>query len=513
MTENFTITPSNLRDYAAMLRELLGEELFHRLRGDFNSATIKKLAKFNRQRALAHPFAVGWDELCKGIERSETEGMLRLSEAAIFLLDALYLLVQAAHDLEFGNVLKKLVGKDQYYSTIFEAFVFAGYRASNQVIAFVPESRETQRPDLYVSTESGSGVYIECKSLLDDIEREESAWTEVEIRIADILDKMRFNGRVHITPSRLITNRDIEALVAFVRGELSRSPEPAIYTFGDFTIEVIKLLADGQTLPLPLELPHNKDHRGWIETEIDVLQNVAIRVWAVEAQPYLDIEQRDRVASLLREASKQLPNDQPGVVHLQIPYRKSAHFLDVLDRIRPKIEDVLSRRHHVCAVVLSGRFINSHMASDGFGITDHYAIIPNFNSQKTLPPDFRLLGSEPIPSFLEHIGELDLTRIPNERFDVLPEGTILLEFGIYSPLMEQVGKYLIRYCSADGRRQLSVWQTFQNRFRLEVVHEQFGRRELTIDLNNLSTDREHKMALAWNKNGISLEVDGTLLSS
>lgn len=498
-----------------MLRELLGEELFHRLWGGFDSADIKGLANFNRHKARIHPFAVGWDELCKGIERSETEGMLRLSEAAIFLLDALHSLSASVHDAESINVLNKLVGKEQYYSTIFETFVFTGYRALSQAVSFVPESSDAgeRRPDLHVSTQSASGVFIECKSLLDDIERESRAWTEVEIRIAGILNRMRFNGRVHITPSRLINHHDIEALVAFVGGELSRSPDPATYTFGDFTIEVTKFLADGQMLPLPLEISHDKDGRGWIETEIDTAQNAAIRLWAVEAQPYLEIEQRDRVADLLRDASKQLPNDQPGVVHLQIPYRKSAHFLDVVDRVRPKIEGVLSRRHHVCAVVLSGRFINPHMASDGSAITDHYAIIPNFRAQKTLPSDFRLLGSEAIPSFLEHIGDLDLTRIPNERFDVLPEGTILLEFSIFSPLMNQTGKYLMRYCSADGCRQLSVWQTFQNRVRFEVVHEQFGRRELTINMNNLSVDEEHKMAFSWSENGISLAVDGKLLSS
>jgi hypothetical protein len=514
MVRSSTITLSNLRNRAARLRGLLGEELFHRLWGGFDTADIKGLANFKRQRARAHPFAVGWDELVKGIEQSETEGTLRLSEAAIFLLDALHSLSVSTDDPEIANVLKKLAGKEQYYSTVFETFVFAGYRALNEVVVFVPESADAgaRRPDLCVSTESGGCVHIECKSLLDDIEREESAWSEVEIRIAAILDKMQLNARVHIMPSRLIANQDADALVAFVKGKLSESRKPATHIFGNFTIEITELLADGQTLPLPLKLPYNKDGRGLIEAEIDAVQNAVVRVWGVEAQPYLEIEQRDRVADLLRVGSEQLPNDQPGLVHLQVPYRRSAHFLDVVDRARSKIESVLSRRQHICAVVLSGRFINPHMASDGSAIADHYAIIPNFSAQQTLPPDFRLLGSEPVPSFLERVEDVDLTRIPDERFDVLPEGTITMTFGIFSPLMEQIGRYLMRFCAADGRRQLSVWQTYQNRFQIEVVHEHFGRRELTTDLNNLSVYKDHKMAFSWSKDGISLAVDGKLLS-
>ena len=109
-------------------------------------------------------------------------------------------------------------------------------------------------------------------------------------------------------------------------------------------------------------------------------------------------------------------------------------------------------------------------------------------------------------------------RVPNEQDEPLPlqsdtfelnhEGWVVVEFGINEPLSDQLGRYLIRRCSKDGRQQLSVWQTYRNQCHLELVHEAFGRRVLVLDLNHLSTGTLHKMAFTWAADGIRCSVNG-----
>ncbi len=138
----------------------------------------------------------------------------------------------------------------------------------------------------------------------------------------------------------------------------------------------------------------------------------------------------------------------------------------------------------------------------------YVAVLPNFASTMSLPDGFSLLGATTKEQALARVEDADMSNMPDGEFDVGPEGTYLIEFGINEPLGQQLGRYTFRYCSYDGGRQINVWQTYHNRFRIEVVHEDFGRRELNFDLNHLGVGVEHKMAFGWSAEGIRCFVDG-----
>lgn len=502
-TDSLEITIGNLAEVAASLRGLIGEVLFTRMLGGYDSAEAKGLADHVRRAGRAHPFAVAWDDLAKGVERSKVQGAFQLSEQAFLLLDSLHSFSTAQDDPEFENLLKRLTGADQFFSTSFEAFIYSAYRSMGVAVALVPEVAEhgERRPDL-VSLQPEGAVYLECKSLQDDVRMEERIWSEVEARVIKALDKASLNLRLRIEASRRLAPGDVQLLADAAFDLIGNSTALRGADLDGLAVSISQIMPQGGTLPLPLDLPRTEGERVWVETEVDAGANLIRKVWLIESKPHADAEQGDRLIRLFRDAASQLPAGSPGVVHLQVPYRAAAHFLDVVDRARPQLERVLARREHVCAVVISGRFLNKHMAVDERPIANSYVVIPNFGCVHALPPEFRLLGSS-----------TDISRLPIETSDVLDEGTILVEFSINEPMQAQLGRYLLRHCSRDGRRQLNVWQTFRNRVRIEVVNDAFGRRELTLDLNHLAVGTYHKMAFSWGKEGIRCSVNGSRIEN
>ena len=91
------------------------------------------------------------------------------------------------------------------------------------------------------------------------------------------------------------------------------------------------------------------------------------------------------------------------------------------------------------------------------------------------------------------------------------QGTILLEFGILSPIEEQEGRYLYKYCSPDGIYQIKLWQSFQNYFRVDVIDPNFGIKFFKARLNHLETNKRHKLAMSWNSERINVAVDGKII--
>lgn len=497
-TDSLEITVGNLAEVAASLRELFGEMLFTRMLGGYDSAAAKGLADHVQRAGRAHPFAVAWDDLVKGAERSKAQGAFQLSEQAFLLLDSLHSFSTAQDDPEFENLLKRLVGADQFFSTSFEAFTYSAYRSMGVAIALVPEAAELgeRRPDL-VSLQPEGAVYLECKSLQDDVRVEERIWSEVEARVVRSLDKASLNLRLRIEASRRLGSGDVQLLADAASDLISNNAALRGTDLDGVALTISQIMPQGGTIPLPLDLPRGEGERIWVETEVDADTNLVRKVWLIESKPHADAEQGDRLVRLFRDAASQLPRASPSVVHLQVPYRAATHFLDVVDRARPQLERVLARSEHVCAVVISGRFLNKRMADDEAPIANSHVVIPNFRCMHALPPEFRLLGST------------DMSRLPGEMFEGLHEGTFLVQFNLNEPMQAQLGRYILRHCSRDGRRQMNVWQTYRNRFRIEVVHDAFGRRELTLDLNHLTVGAEHKIAFSWGDDGIRCSVDGS----
>lgn len=508
------ITVETLEEFATSFRALLGEDLFRRMLDGYDSGDAKGMTDHVQREGKAHPFAIAWDDLVKGAARSREAGVFSLSEKAYMLLDTLHSLSVAADDPDFDSLLRRLSGRDQFYSTAFEAFVLSAYRAAEVPVALIPEAAVAgeRRPDLISKLPDGEVVFLECKSLQDDVRLEERVWSEIEARIGRALDASPLSLRVQIEASKRISHSDAATVVGAVADLIGNFPRLRGAEVADCEVWIDQIMAPGDVLRLPLNFPHSESGRLWAEATIDKQANEVRKLWLVETKPYPDTEQGDRLVRLFRDAASQLPRGSPGVVHLQVPYRAAPHFLDVVDRARPLLEREIARRQHVCAAVISGRFLNKRMAIEGNPIETSHVVIPNFAGTQRLPSGFRVLGAEDGTEVLRRAKEVDMSHLPGGGFDVLSEGTFLMQFSINEPLADQPGRYQFRHCSDDGLRQLSVWQTYGNRFRIEVVHSSFGRRELTLDLNHLEVGVDHKMCFTWSRDGIRVALNGDLLS-
>src|SRR5689334_259835 len=136
------ITFDNLSACAASLRSLLSEPIFTRLiRGYAEYATARGLPEHFRRLARTHPFAVAWHDLQEGIGKSLKAGSLQLTEEALFLLDLRFCLTQIKHDPQFESLLTRFVADKQFFSTAFEAFIYAMYSLHFKLpVALIPEN-------------------------------------------------------------------------------------------------------------------------------------------------------------------------------------------------------------------------------------------------------------------------------------------------------------------------------------------------------------------------------------
>ncbi|WP_210238895.1 hypothetical protein, partial [Mesorhizobium sp. M2D.F.Ca.ET.147.01.1.1] len=91
----------------------------------------------------------------------------------------------------------------------------------------------------------------------------------------------------------------------------------------------------------------------------------------------------------------------------------------VLDEVKNAVEDESSKRAHVCAIVITGRFQDKdkHRKAGSDPILTFHSVIPNYNAEYVLPKDFRLLGSHPSMTVTD---ENDTKR----AFEMGPEGSL-----------------------------------------------------------------------------------------
>jgi len=511
MSKPNRVTFNNIADRAELLKDLLGYDLFNKLIGGYDgtAAMAKGVPNYFRRRAAAHPFALAWHDLMEGAVRSKVAGSMQLSEQAIFLVDMYVNLRIAQHDEHFRDLLARLVGRNQFFSTLFEAFIFGVYDALiGMPVALVAESPSTgeRRPDLVSVLGNGKKVFLECKSLQDDVYLEDRIWSDIEIGIAKKLEAARGSYHLRIVAARQLEHTDAKSLIDTASDLIENYPLLPSARIQDCDLEIRELLREPDTIALPAHIPFDDDYRTMTGANFD--SSSIHKLWLLETKPFPDPDQNKRLANLFKDAARQLPVDAPGVVHLQVPYRASGHFLDVVDAARPQLEEKLTRQPHVCVIVVTGRFLNKQMIAGCDPIVTFHTVIPNFSSKYRLPAGFSLLGSHDIATQRQRTDEFDVSALPGGVFDVHAEGAVFLEFYIDRPLADQEGRCLIQYCSPDGRRQLSAWQTYRNRFRFEVVHEALGRLTLAADLNHLAVGVAHKMLFGWNRDGIVCCVDG-----
>ena len=255
----------------------------------------------------------------------------------------------------------------------------------------------------------------------------------------------------------------------------------------------------------------------------------------VEITPFFERDELKRVLKVIQDAHGQIPAGSAGVLHIEIPHKNSARLLEVADGVFQRVFGVLKSRTRMRAVALSARTFDLKVKEGGDPIIQYVSIVPNGNKNIVLPKEFFVLGFDErgpplrVPTWSQRLADFffwlllwirgEWPHFPVKRpgksdFDMLLEGgvgTMFIEFGIYEPLSDQIGRSLFYYCSRDGRRQLRLWQSFKDHFRADVVDTLFGRRVFRANLNDLEVNRQHRLAISWSDQSLSIAVDGRVL--
>ncbi|BCG80689.1 hypothetical protein [Mesorhizobium sp. 113-3-3] len=508
------VTFKNIEKKANSLRELLGEPIFSRLmRGHEKYTRADDLeARFWATNSV-HPFVPAWYETLDSAAKSLAAGSMQVSEEATFLLELQFALDFLKSSHSYADTITRLIDKSQFFSTLFELFIYMTYSFElHRDVNFIPEStvQGEKRPDLVFKSNDGSLVYIECKSMLDDVRVEQRVLLDILAAIARKLKGSTMSLSVIIRANSRLKPGDSDAIIVTASDLIENYPRLTRADTDDFALRVFKILEVGQHMELPIEFQALEGADSMIgggeyyETEIEgVTKSFARKLWKIDTFTFPDTKQSERIVGLIKKASKQLPRDVPGIIHLQIPYRDPRHFQSVLDEVKSAVDNESSKRTHVCAIVITGRFQDKekHKRAGGDPILTFHSVIPNYNAEFVLPKDFRLLGSHPDMTITD---ENDVEK----TFEMGAEGGLLTKFAPEAELSDHGGVHIVQYCSRDGRQQINVWQDFNNRARVEVWHEEAGHHTLDIDLSTIRLNQTNKALVTWSKRGIRFVVNG-----
>jgi hypothetical protein len=486
----------------------LGHKTFHALISGYLDRDRRGLQLHVQQENKAHPFAVQWERLLLDVRKSKEMNAVAFSEKSIFLLDWIVLFNEYKVREDGGYFLTKVKNKTQYYSAVFELYVYAAYWRTGQEMHPVTEEIGRRRPDYVVSLANKKLAYVECKSLEDLTIEEGKIWDQIHFRTVNIMRKLKKPWRLELHAKRHISGRDLEQILIGVKsfllgdwkhilsildGDMQISGEvlgePDVFQFGEF-----KLPRRSETGLVEVEI--NRTPGG-----IAMYRNPMV----VESRAHFEFDQTRRILNTIDESYSQFNDECPGFLHIEIPYGVGGRFLGVADNAYQRVFQYLENKPRINAVVLSSRYLNPQMKNDENPLVDYYFVVPNPKCRHEHPEGFAVLGSG-----MRHM-PIDEREEAPPPFDS-SEGTVVLEFGLNEPLLQQAGCTLLSYCSPDGHHQLRLWQSLEGFFRVDAVAPTYGRRLLRANLNHLEERKLHKLAVSWSEQGIVAALNGNELS-
>lgn len=211
---------------------------------------------------------------------------------------------------------------------------------------------------------------------------------------------------------------------------------------------------------------------------------------AVGVFPYVYIDPSQRLIHEFKKATSQLPKKGPGLVHIGIPQKDGRKFLEMVDNSFMRLFHKLNRdTQRVNAIIVS---------SYAFGSTEndpfrrYHFVIPNLRPRSVLYSDFKVFGS-------------------TSEAAVEQTGSIVLRF---RPGWWRAGTMGILYsmCSADGKQQVRLSKTPDDRIRLELFNPVYFWRHVESGPLKVRSGDPSQVTATWDEERIRIWFDATLLA-
>lgn len=483
------------------IEEFFGEEMIGAL--EVLSSDIKGMTAHSRAEALAHPLAPVWKQFKKEMLRSKKESVLLFSEKSVKFLE-LYDSLLAISELDnFERINSRIRKKDHFYSAAFEAKIASSYLEEGCSVEIVDEAGSSRSPDFLIRTDEGGKIYVECKSLEDKKRTEIFLWDQLFPRIRNTLDRYRREWSIFIAPENILSGSDLDVIAKTI--ELAAEQGKV----GDLKCPgfIIRVRENPSLLKAKNgEISIGRGDSDLLYMEFDIATSTppdfsVKNIRALSIEQFFTPNQFDRIDNALKTANKQLCEDTPYVVHVELPEGKGDKITEVVDFCYDRLLGKVKVDYkNVSILVISSFIFSDDQSFDTCGSREFHVLIPNYASRNNLPKGFGVLGS-------------CLPSNDVRQFESNPqEGSIVIEFSINEPLDAQQGRSLLWRSSNDGRYQLRLSQTHMNKFRVEVVTPDLGRKYQDFDLNWLPVGEPVKLAASWSEDGIRLAALGKIVN-
>lgn len=491
------ITPNNIRSFSQKLRQLIGEAFF-----DDNEKLALSNKPSNRDtyslNYQEHPLYTRWKSFLLDIEKSERFGKLFLSNSSRDCI-ALYIHLSTIQNIpNFSRILLDITTNDKYYSSVYEAKVAFEYVRQGYKVTIQDETGATSgRVSDFIISIDDQELHVECKSLDVIEEVEQNNWNELRNRTLSLLNKYARNWNIAVNCSKEIDANDVNQICTILKRCIKNGDLEDVNLF-DNTIQIfiketaIELTDDLRNMmtitsdesgehgtyafddqkfaQIALDLSRSKDQEGntilatlikfgeFGELEFKSICNVTVFPYSQHHQH----DVTDRLISNIKRASKQIPKDKSGIVHLAIPCHISNHFFEIIDNCYDNIYNLLEKNHsRINAVTLYGEFYDKQQ--NGLVTSINY-VIPNPNPKLNLPKNFKTLDT--------HI-------ILDSNIDC--EGTVCFVYKFANDWLPNSIETLTSVTSPNGLTRVAVYYLAGNYVRFEVRSPALRRKYITSD--------------------------------
>lgn len=516
------ITPRTIARIQRKLRRLLGEDFFQN-EIDPYTANAPTLRDSFRKEVRAHPLASIWKSFSYDIDRTEKENILYLGDGSKECLYLWLYLNTIKHIPNFDRLLNRLKQRDHYYSTVFEARVIGEYHNDGNQIEIIDEANQQNKNADFIISNLKQAIYIECKSLTSTSRKEQVYWNELYSRVLSLLEKMNLCWNIEIYCKKELEAVDVTSIYNEIKASVIQEnyldsiianenvvirkrkiKDESIGRFIDFnTINTDETGLSGSYSFDDMALAkYSRDMMNLSEGSARIGGSLLITPFKIETRgvpvflnprrvgiyPHYNFDISERIISAIKAASRQIPHDQVGIVHIEIPRDITSNILKVIDSCYDRIHSQITHNHsRINSVVLNG--LHYERNHQNLGVSINYTINNSAPGKPILTP-FKTLGTTNI-----------VDNFPGR------EGTMVLQ-AVIDPSWDPLSTQLFHDLSShDNKSRLSIYICDGNKFRIDLTSSEIGRRVMTSnELINIPRGLPITIASSWTTESLQLRI-------
>jgi len=492
----YALTPQNLRKKADEVFSLFDLKTLNQERAKWDVSRFREREYFDKFQNEASPLLQAYVGLYQEVEASEVSSSLKLSpETWLFLYPFLILPPQVLEG-RAEHIIKKIEVPSLFYTAIFELRTLCDYcEVYNQVNVIDENLTEDKSPEFVVLV-NGKKVYVECKALEDKNFTHRRVCSDILKRIIKYTTKKRVSCEIKVSTLHEIDFKVGEAIAKQLIEKIKKSSqvdevmncEGCSISYRAMSLPPFNVVPSGTGFDIFVDSKEGTQ----LETQMlrDKKGNLrALSAMFIETEGLKDLE--SKLITRLRDASKQIPSDEQGVVHILIPYTKGKDLHSIIDALFNKVFSWLKRHPHLNAVILTGRYFDPNIQNLDRNqvIKYHSAVIPNSEPNGSLPEGFSIPYLQDVSSCV---------------FSTLLEGQLKFTLLAQSSAKENLGRTIYYEATKDGSKQIRVFVTFDALVRIELISTEFGRRLYEAEGMNVSISKPETFSFVWDAKNMEL---------